>query len=51
MHQEVRHTFSGDMPFSIYTLCSCFISTLLFKNFTSYEDLSVTTNLEDYLLY
>lgn len=38
MQQEVRHTFSGAMPFSIYTLCSGFVSTLLVKNFTFYED-------------
>ena len=38
MQQEVRHTFSGAMPFSIYTLCSGFVATLLVKNFTFYED-------------
>ena len=38
MQQEVRHTFSGAMPFSIYTLCSGFVSTLLVKNFTLYDD-------------
>ena len=38
MQQVVRHTFSGAMPFSIYTLCSGFVSTLLVKNFTFYAD-------------
>lgn len=38
MQQEIRHTFSGAMPFSIYTLCSGFVSTLLVKNFTFYND-------------
>jgi hypothetical protein len=38
MQQEVRHTFSGALPFSIYTLCSGFVATLLVKNFTFYED-------------
>ena len=38
MQQEVRHTFAGAMPFSIYTLCSGFVSTLLVKNFTLYDD-------------
>jgi len=42
MHQEVRHTFSGAMPFSIYTLCSGFVSTLLVKNFTFYDDAELT---------
>jgi hypothetical protein len=42
MQQEVRHTFSGAMPFSIYTLCSGFISTLLVKNFTFYDDRCLT---------
>jgi hypothetical protein len=42
MQQEVRHTFSGAMPFSIYTLCSGFVSTLLVKNFTFYEDQQLT---------
>jgi hypothetical protein len=42
MQQEVRHTFSGAMPFSIYTLCSGFVSTLLVKNFTFYEDKQLT---------
>ena len=42
MQQEVRHTFSGAMPFSIYTLCSGFISTLLVKNFTFYDDQQLT---------
>ena len=46
MQQEVRHTFSGAMPFSIYTLCSGFISTLLVKNFTFYDD-SVLTAFTD----
>jgi len=42
MQQEVRHTFSGAMPFSIYTLCSGFVSTLLVKNFTFYDDADLT---------
>jgi hypothetical protein len=42
MQQEVRHTFSGAMPFSIYTLCSGFVSTLLVKNFTFYDDKQLT---------
>jgi len=42
MQQEVRHTFSGAMPFSIYTLCSGFVSTLLVKNFTFYDDRDLT---------
>jgi hypothetical protein len=54
MQQEVRHTFSGAMPFSIYTLCSGFVSTLLVKNFTFYDDhcLSAFTHrqFEDMLL-
>ena len=42
MQQEVRHTFSGAMPFSIYTLCSGFVSTLLVKNFTFYDNIELT---------
>jgi hypothetical protein len=42
MQQEVRHTFSGAMLFSIYTLCSGFISTFLVKNFTLYDDKLLT---------
>jgi hypothetical protein len=42
MQQEVRHTFSGSMPFSIYTLCSGFVSTLLVKNFTFYNNHDLT---------
>ena len=42
MQQEVRHTFSGAMPFSIYTLCSGFVSTLLVKNFTFYDNSDLT---------
>lgn len=42
MQQEVRHTFSGAMPFSIYTLCSGFVSTLLVKNFTFYNNSDLT---------
>jgi hypothetical protein len=34
----VRHTFSGVMYFSIYTLCSGFVSILLVNNFTLYDD-------------
>lgn len=54
MQQEVRHTFSGAMPFSIYTLCSGFVSTLLVKNFTFYADDSLSAfshrQFEDMLL-
>lgn len=42
MQQEIRHAFSGAMPFSIYTLSSGFISTLLVKNFTFYADKNLT---------
>jgi hypothetical protein len=42
MQQEVCHTFSGAMPFSIYTLCSGFVSTLLVKNFTFFDDHCLT---------
>jgi hypothetical protein len=42
MQQEVRHTFSGALPFSIYTLCSGFVSTLLVKNFTFYNNHDLT---------
>jgi hypothetical protein len=42
MQQEVRHTFSGVMQFSIYTICSCFVSTLLVKNFTFYDNSELT---------
>ena len=42
MQQEVRHTFSGAMPFSIFTLCSGFVSTLLVKNFVIYDDQQLT---------
>lgn len=42
MQDEVRHTFSGAMPFSIYTLCSGFVSTLLVKNFTFYDNHDLT---------
>ena len=42
MQQEIRHTFSGAMPFSIYTLSSGFVSTLLVKNFTFYADKHLT---------
>lgn len=47
MQQEVRHTFSGAMPFSIYTLCSGFVSTLLVKNFTFYDDKHLTALTHD----
>jgi hypothetical protein len=42
MQQEVRYTFSGAMPFSIYTLCSGFVSTLLVRNFTFYDNDELT---------
>ena len=54
MKEEVRHTFSGAMPFSIYTLCSGFVSTLLVDNFTFYDDGKLTAfthaQFEDMLL-
>ena len=42
MQKKVRHTFSGAMPFSIYTLCSGFVSTLIVKNFTFYDNRDFT---------
>jgi hypothetical protein len=39
MLQEIRHTFAGAIPFSIYTLSSGFIATLLVKNFTFLSDI------------
>lgn len=42
MQQEIRHTFSGAMPFSIYTLCSGFVSTLLVKNFVFFDNSDFT---------
>ena len=39
MLQEIRHTFAGAIPFSIYTLSSGFIATLLVKNFTFFSDM------------
>jgi hypothetical protein len=42
MQKEMRHTFSGAVPFSIYSLCSGFVSTLLVKNFTLYDDCDFT---------
>jgi hypothetical protein len=54
MKEEVRHTFSGAMPFSIYTLCSGFVSTLLVDNFTFYDNGELTafthSQFEDILL-
>lgn len=54
MQAEVRHTFSGAMPFSIYTLCSGFVSTLLVDNFTFYDNGELTafshSQFEDMLL-
>jgi hypothetical protein len=46
MQQEVRHTFSGSMPFSIYTFCSGFVSTLLVKNFTFYDNAELTGSVK-----
>jgi hypothetical protein len=42
MQDEVRYTFSGAMPFSVYTLFSGFVSTLLVYNFTFYDDGELT---------
>jgi hypothetical protein len=42
MQEEVRYTFSGAMPFSIYTLCSGFVSMLLVDNFTFYDNGELT---------
>ena len=48
IQQEIRHTFAGAIPFSIYTISSGFIGTLLFKNFTFFSDMHFTafTNSE-----
>jgi len=48
IQQEIRHTFAGAIPFSIYTPSSGFISTLLVKNFTFFSDMHLTafTNAE-----
>ncbi len=48
IQQEIRHTFAGAIPFSIYTIASGFIGTLLFKNFTFFSDMHLTafTNAE-----
>ena len=45
MQHEVHHTFSGEMLFSIYTLCSDFVSMLLVKNFTFYFTFYVDRDL------
>ena len=54
MKGEVRYSFSGAMPFSINTLCSGFVSTLLVDNFTFYDDRDLTafthSQFEDILL-
>lgn len=42
MQQEVRYTFSTAMPFSIYTLSSGFVSTLMIENFEFYDDADLT---------
>jgi hypothetical protein len=42
MQQEVRYTFSTAMPFSIYTLSSGFVSTLMIDNFEFYDDADLT---------
>ena len=42
MQDEVRYIFSGAMPFSVYTLFSGFVSTLLVYNFTFYDDGELT---------
>jgi len=42
LQEEVRHTFSGAMPFSVYTLCSGFVSTLIVDNFTFYNNSELT---------
>jgi hypothetical protein len=42
MQQEVRYTFSTAMPFSIYTLSSGFVSTLMIDNFEFYDDDALT---------
>lgn len=38
LHEEVRHTFSGVAPWSVHTLSSGFVSTLIAENFTFYDD-------------
>lgn len=54
LQEEVRHTFSGAMPFSVYTLCSGFVSTLIVDNFTFYNNSELTaftnSQFEDILL-
>ena len=42
MQDEVRYTFSGAMPFSVYTLFSGFVSSLLVQNFTFYDDATLS---------
>ena len=42
MQDEVRHTFSTAMPFSIYSLSSGFVSTLMIENFKFYDDAELT---------
>jgi hypothetical protein len=42
LKEEVCHTFSGSMPFSIYTLCTGFVSGLIVENFTFYNDVEFT---------
>ena len=54
LQEEVRYTFSGAMPFSVYTLCSGFVSTLIVDNFTFYNNSELTaftnSQFEDILL-
>jgi hypothetical protein len=42
LKEEVCHTFSGSMPFSIYTLCTGFVSALIVENFTFYNNAEFT---------
>ena len=46
MHKEVRRSFCGAMPLSIFSMCSGFVGTLLVKNFTLFDnrDLFAVTN-------
>jgi len=42
LKDEVRYTFSGAMPFSVHTLCSGFVSSLIVENFTFYDNAELT---------
>lgn len=46
MQAEVRYTFSTAMPFTIYSLSSGFVSTLMIENFKFYDDAELTAFTE-----